>query len=83
MSGGIGRQGMVINPAEASHILAIVNIKAKVNGKGLILLSIKAAVPIILYNFFFLEYDNLCNLALDKMLYPSQLWVAMTVSLAE
>lgn len=58
---------MVINPAEASHMLAIVKIKAKEYGKGLILLSIRAAAPIFFFffstPFFFLEYDVLYNLA--------------------
>lgn len=38
---------MVISAAEASHLLAIVKIKAKEYGKGLILLSIRVAVPIL------------------------------------
>lgn len=44
---------MVMNPAEASHMLVIVKIKAKEYGKGLVLFSIGATVPNFFFSFFF------------------------------
>lgn len=69
----MGRQGIVINPAEASHMLAIVKIRRKSTAKGLILSSIRAAVPIFSLSTPFFEYDVLYNLALDEMLCSFQL----------